>query len=96
MSPSEKAKRHGIEMMRSLTFNNDGPPSTEEEWNKLLAASEQMGIALFLMGGMSEKDARGLAKIIYGGAAGRILLEVCLQEEPSSIQDEYSSRVSRS
>ena len=26
MSPSEKAKRHGIEMMRSLTFNNDGPP----------------------------------------------------------------------
>ena len=96
MSPSEKAKRHGIEMMQSLSFNNDGPPRTEEEWNKLLAASEQVGIALFLMNGMSEKDARDLAKIIHGGATGRILLEVCLQEEPSSIQDEYSSRASRS
>ena len=87
MSPSE--------MIQSLPFNKDGLPRTEEEWNKLLAASEQMGIALFLMGGMSEKDARGLAKIIYGGAAGRILLEACLQE-PSSIQDEYSARASRS
>ena len=95
MSPSEKAKRHAIEMMQSLSFNNDGPPRTDEEWNKLLAASEQVGIALFLMNGMSEKDARGLAKIIHGGAAGRMLLEACLQE-PSSIQDEYSSRASRS
>jgi hypothetical protein len=92
---SNNRLRVRIEMMQSLSFNNDGPPRTEEEWNKLLAASEQMGIALFLMGGMSEKDARGLAKIIYGGAAGRILLEACLQE-PSSIQDEYSARASRS
>ena len=93
MSPSEK--RHSIEMIQSLPFNKDGLPRTEEEWNKLLAASEQVGVALFLMGGMSEKYARDHAKIIHEGAAGRMLLEVCLQE-PSSIQDEYSSRASRS
>jgi len=51
-------------------------PETETEWLNLQKAQEELGYAMFRDFGKSETEARALANVIYGGAAGRRLLHI--------------------
>jgi hypothetical protein len=55
-------------------------PETPQEWRNAQKASEEMGYAMFRQAGWDDKSARKLANEIYGGAAGRLLLEVAFSE----------------
>lgn len=58
-------------------------PETQAEWLALLKAHEAMGFAMFRDGGKSDAEARGMARAIFGGSAGRMLLEMVFSENPS-------------
>ena len=51
-------------------------PESEAEWAALQKAQEEMGYAMFRSSGKSDVEARALADAIYGGAAGRLLLQI--------------------
>jgi hypothetical protein len=51
-------------------------PETSQECEKLQQALEEFGYAMFRDQGQSEADARTLAHTIYGGVAGRLLMEM--------------------
>lgn len=57
-------------------------PETEAEWARLQLAQEEMGYAMLRSDGKSDAEARAIAKAIYGGPAGRILLDMGFPEEP--------------
>ena len=76
MSASDKAFKRGLAMMRASTPDGNTWPRNEEEWNKAVAAHEQMGFAMCLEGGMPEAKARAVARMTHGGRAGRLLLEI--------------------
>ena len=73
MSASDKAFKRGLAMMRASTPDGNTWPRNEEEWNKAVAAHEQMG--------MPKAQARALAKTTHGGRAGRLLLETAQQAD---------------
>ena len=56
-------------------------PETESEWNALQAALLELGYAMFHANGMSAKKARELATTIYGGVAGRLLIELAFKDQ---------------
>ena len=76
MSRADKEYQLGVAMMKASTPNGYTWPRDEVEWNKAVAALEQMGYATYLKMGMPEKKARALARITHGGPAGRLLLEI--------------------
>ena len=51
-------------------------PESEAEWTALQKAQEEMGYAMFRSSGKSDVEARALAHALYGGAAGRLLLQI--------------------
>ena len=51
-------------------------PESEAEWAALQKAQEEMGYAMFRSSCKSDVEARALADAIYGGAAGRLLLQI--------------------
>lgn len=60
-------------------------PTTEAGWQRLQAAMITFAAAQFELGGASRADALRVAKHLYGGAAGRQLLEAILsyaEQEP--------------
>lgn len=76
MSAADRAMLLAIEMMKSSTPNGNTWPRNEAEWAKAVAATEQMGYAIYLEMGMPEAKARSLAHAIHGGKAGRLLLQI--------------------
>ena len=58
-----------------------GFPETESEWNALQAALLELGYAMFHANGMSAKKARELATTIYGGVAGRLLIDLAFKDQ---------------
>lgn len=53
-------------------------PETEEEWAKAQNALIAVGYASFQKSGLPKKKAKELAQSIYGGATGRMLLELTM------------------
>lgn len=56
-------------------------PQTPKEWRNVQKASEELGYAMFRQAGLDAKSARKLANEIYGGVAGRLLLEIAFSED---------------
>ena len=71
MRAPNKEFLRGIAMMKSSTPDGNTWPRNDAEWNKAVAALEQMG--------MPEAKARALARMTHGGRAGRLLLETAQQ-----------------
>ena len=84
MNAADKEYQRGVAMMKASTPNGYTWPRDEVEWNKAVAALEQMGYATYLKMGMPEKKARALARITHGGARGRQLLEISQQADRDS------------
>ena len=55
-------------------------PETESEWNALQSALLELGFAMFHSNGMPTKKARELATTIYGGVAGRLLIDLAFKD----------------
>jgi hypothetical protein len=68
--------KKAIEMVNAAKPASGFRPETPKEWDALLRANEELGYAMFREQGMSYAQARQLAKQIYGGQAGRLLLEM--------------------
>ena len=68
--------RKAIDMVNAAKPASGFCPETPQEWDALLRANEELGYAMFREQGMSNSQARQLAKQIYGGQAGRLLLEM--------------------
>ena len=81
MSASGKAFQLGLAMMEAVRPNGQTWPRTEPEWDKAVAALEQMGFAMYLEMGLPEAEARTLARMTHGGAAGRLLLDIAKRKE---------------
>jgi len=81
MRASNQEFYRGIAMMKSSTPDGNTWPRNEEEWGKAVAAIEQMAFAMYLEMGMPETEARTLARMTHGGAAGRLLLEISQQAD---------------
>lgn len=76
MSRTEKELQRGFAMMKASTPDGNTWPRNEDEWDKAVAANEQMGFAMYLEGGMPEAKARAMARMTHGGHVGRLLLEI--------------------
>ncbi len=71
-----KHLKKAIDMVNAAKPTSGISPETPQEWDALLRANEELGYAMFRKQGMSNAQARQLAKQIYGGQAGRLLLEM--------------------
>ena len=72
--------KNALEMLEAARLASGFRPETAEEWRKLQRASEELGFATFRTGGLSDKAARQLARQIYGGPAGLLLLDLAYRE----------------
>ena len=81
MSASDKEFQRGIAMMKSSTPDGDTWPRNDAEWEKAIAALEQMAFAMYLQLGIPEAEARPMAHMTHGGRAGRLLLETAHQAD---------------
>ncbi len=81
MNAADKEFQRGLAMMKSSTPDGNTWPRDEAEWGKAVAALEQMGFATYLKAGMPETEARTLARMTHGGAAGRLILEISQQAD---------------
>ena len=70
-----------IEMVEAARPASGFRPETEAEWNALQAALLELGYATFHSNGMSARKARELATTIYGGVAGRLLIELAFKDQ---------------
>lgn len=66
--------RKAVDMVNAAKPASGFWPETPKEWDALLRANEELGYAMFREQGMSNAKARQIAKQIYGGQAGRLLL----------------------
>lgn len=57
-------------------------PETEAEWLRLQAAHVRLAAVGYQSVGASRAEALRLAKLIHGGAAGRLILELAFQDDP--------------
>lgn len=69
-----------FDMLEAARPKNGDVPETSDEWQKLLAASEALSTSMYLDMGVSEKEARGIAKAIHGGEGGMMLLRLSFKE----------------
>lgn len=76
--------RKAIEMLNAAKPASGFRPETPQEWDALLKANEELGYAMFRQQGISNTQARQLAKQIYGGQAGRLLLEISFRGDTSA------------
>lgn len=74
MSASDKEFQRGIAMMKAAMTDGATSPRDENEWNKAVAALEQLRYAMYLESGMPEGRARELAHRPYDDSAVRILI----------------------
>ena len=71
-----KHTRKAMEMMKAAIPESGFCPESPQEWDRLQLAQEELAYAMYRDKGMSNAQARQLAKQIYGGQAGRLLLEM--------------------
>jgi hypothetical protein len=78
--------KKAVEMVMASKPASGFRPETTEEWQRVHAASEDLGYAILRQGGMSEAAARKLANEIYGGLAGWMLLDIAFRESRNDNQ----------
>lgn len=71
--------RKAFAMLEAARPKSGDMPETPEEWNKLLAANEELGYAMYRDQGMNEEEARRVAKMIHGGPSGMLLLKMSME-----------------
>lgn len=72
--------KKAIEMVEAARPASGFRPETESEWNALQAALLEFGYAMFHANGMSATKARELATQVYGGAGGRLLIDLAFKD----------------
>lgn len=56
-------------------------PATEAEWNRLQRAMTRASYYFNRAIGMDKNEARSMAELVHGGAAGRLLLEAAFSDQ---------------
>ena len=79
MNTADRALAKAILAVEAARPRSGYRPETEDEWNRLVAANEKMGYAMYLKMGKPKDIARGLARVTHGGAVGRLLLGLSLK-----------------
>ena len=79
-----KHTQKAMEMMKAAIPASGFCPELPQEWDKLQLAQEELAYAMYREQGMSNTQARQLAKQIYGGHAGRLLLEMSFKGNASA------------
>jgi hypothetical protein len=74
-----KDLKKAVDMLNAAKPASGFRPETPQEWEVLQIANEEFGYAMFKENGMTNTQARQLAKLIYGGPAGRLLLEMAFR-----------------
>ena len=71
--------RRAILMMEAARPASGYRPESDEEWQKLLRATEELSYALYREVGMPHKKARAVAHLLHSGAAGMTLLRAAYE-----------------
>jgi hypothetical protein len=71
--------RRAMEMMEAARPASGYRPESDEEWEKLLRATEEFSYALYREAGMPKPKARALAHLMHSGAAGMALLRAAYE-----------------
>lgn len=56
-------------------------PETGQEWDRLQKATTQLGYAMLRTSGANHADATAFLEIVFGGSAGRLLMEIGMKED---------------
>ena len=72
----DRHSRRAMEMLAAAPPKSGYRPETEEEWRNVQRALEELGFAMFVNAGAPEEKARKAAHEIYGGLAGRVLMQI--------------------
>lgn len=75
-SHKESYTQSAIDKMIAAKPASGFKPETDAEWQKAQEALLAMGYAMLRAGGMAHQQAEQLAELIYGGSAGRLLMEI--------------------
>lgn len=67
-----KHLRRAMRMIDEAKTASGFRPETQEEWTRLQRAREEMAYAMYREAGMSDKQARRLARQIHSGTAGSL------------------------
>jgi hypothetical protein len=76
-----KHTQKAFEMIEAARPASGYRPQTEAEWSALQAASVELGYAMGIESGKTDTHARQIAQLIYGGPAGRLLLEMAFKDD---------------
>lgn len=74
-----KDLKKAVDMLSAAKPASGVRPETPQEWEALQLATVEFGYAMFKENGMTNTQARHFAKLIYGGPAGRLLLEMAFK-----------------
>lgn len=72
--------KKAVQMVNAARPTSGFRPDTPEEWAAVQDAAHQFGYALMRESGLSHVQATDFAQKVYGGAAGRLLLDIALSE----------------
>lgn len=75
-----KHLRRAMAMLEAARPASGFRPETPEEWNRLLRAEEEICYAVSRKAGLADLEARQLARQIFGGSAGMLLLNIAFSE----------------
>jgi hypothetical protein len=76
--------KRAIEMLEAAKPASGFRPETEAEWLALQAASIEFGYAVNRSNGIPPNQSRQLAQLIYGGPAGRLLLDLAYKDDKNA------------
>lgn len=74
-------RRKALRMVEAARPASGYRPETEAEWQRLQAAQIEFACAMYRDIGKSEAEARAIAELIHGGAAGRLLLDISFSDD---------------
>jgi len=72
--------RKAMQMLEAAKPASGFRPETPDEWLKLLRAHEEMGYAMYRVAGLSDTDARQLARSTHGGSSGMQVLDIAYRD----------------
>ena len=73
--------KRAVQMVNAARPASGFRPETPEEWAAVQDAAIQFGYALMRESGLSHVQATDFAKNVYGGASGRLLLDIAFSED---------------
>lgn len=76
----DQVLRAAAKKLKAATPASGFRPQTPEEWERAHEALIECGYAMFQHLGLPQEQAQAMAKAIYGGQSGLILLDAALQE----------------